>query len=250
MVICPICHAEILVSPGALFAQCPNESCGTSFELDENGNIDPSSLGSVDDNLSPQDIAGASENYENPEVIEQYDISTIEQSTEDVEDSFMAGYDAESAGGEVVQDAVADDSVSEEIPEQAPIEEDYREDWNEVAQAKEDAENGPDPIGVVAYDKTDHSQSIQGIFYDIILENLDTIDIKTALFKILEQARFGINVEAARRSLKGGELILTDLNPVVASVLIGQLRDLDIKISWRQSLAIMDNSESPPEEEA
>lgn len=234
MVHCPFCQTEIPVSPGALFAQCPNTACNGSFELDENGQIDlssPAEEASHSSSVSHVMPLGNDEDPALPDVVDpdqnDWDQPTSEESLE------TSPSDSLSAPAEGDSESSVDDIEEED--------EEFNENWHEESPPPIP---GADPVGIEAYDKSDSSHHPQGLFYDVIVENLDTVDLKLSFFKILEQRRFGLNVEGIKKELKDGEVTLKQLNPVVASVLLSQLRDLDIQISWRQSLAVLQESQS------
>lgn len=239
MILCPYCQTQISVSPGALFAQCPNLNCNGSFELDENGQIDESSL------VASNEISSSVEpSYEHVTAVaaddDDSDLPDVEEPP--IEDQAQQEF-SEDGRGALDKEALSANTGPAETEESENIE--FNEDWNEDSAPAEDS--ATDPVGIQAYDKTDSSHHPQGIYYDLYLENLDTVDIKLSLFKILEQKRFGLNVEGIKKTLKGGELLLPKLNPVVASVLLTQLRELDIKISWRQTMAVMEEVTSDGE---
>lgn len=72
--------------------------------------------------------------------------------------------------------------------------------------------------------------------YTIRIEGIDSKETRDRMFEILTDVRLGLNVRELQTQLIGGTLEIPQLNPVRASVIVGRLRELPLKLNWRQDV--------------
>lgn len=79
-------------------------------------------------------------------------------------------------------------------------------------------------------------QVLGAISYSIKIENIDTKDVRLLVMKALDDVKFQWDTREIMRSVKEGAIELKNLNPVKASVVVQRVRDLPVKISWKQNV--------------
>jgi hypothetical protein len=119
--------------------------------------------------------------------------------------------------------------ISEVIPEPEP-----------ELQASEESQMGEvltltRPMTEVS-DFANSDQSHGPLSYSVMIENIDTKEIKTQVLEALSDPKFGWDPKDIIRQMKMGALKLENLNPVKASVLVHQLQGVPVKISWEQNV--------------
>ena len=98
------------------------------------------------------------------------------------------------------------------------------------------AEPEPEKIPVALNDFSDvesfaNSNSTVGpLTYTVIIEDINTKEVRAELKEALTDKKFQWDAAELIKSIKGGKLILEDLGPVKASVVIHRIRDLKVKI--------------------
>lgn len=162
----------------------------------------------------------------------------------------------ESASEEITEESFAADDemmeaelLSEEI-EVEEVGENYDEGFlsshmdDEVEPPPEDP--AKDPLGVMTFERSDASQTSDGPYhYDVCINGLDTAIIRQEVLRRLNDPRLGWSPEDLLRSLRQGELILKNLNPVKAVVTIINLQSLDVDVSWEQKHYAIDEATNP-----
>ena len=153
-------------------------------------------------------------------------------------DDLLASDDAFSDDGSPPMEFAPLEAVSDD---QGPT--DYSEDFLNALDAPEgeageepaEQENPADPLGVTQFDKSAASQLVDGqYYYDLIISGLDTADIKRELLKALDDKRFLWSLDELKGKLRGGQLVLKNLNPVKAVMLVIKLQHMDVDIRWEQ----------------
>ncbi len=79
-------------------------------------------------------------------------------------------------------------------------------------------------------------QVLGAISYSIKIENIDTKEVRLLVIKALDDIKFQWDSGEIMRSVKDGAIELKNLNPVKASVVVQRVRDLPVKISWKQNV--------------
>jgi hypothetical protein len=71
-----------------------------------------------------------------------------------------------------------------------------------------------------------------GLVYDLKITGIDSDAIRASVLDCFRDNRLGIPLKDAQALIKRGELVLRELNPVKASVLVSQLKQLAVKVTW------------------
>lgn len=99
----------------------------------------------------------------------------------------------------------------------------------------EDVEIIPDSPGLSGVSEFANSdQSLGALSYTVLIENIDTKDIRIELLDALSDPKFQWDAKAMLKEIKMGKLKLEGLNPVKASVLVDRLQEIPVKVSWTQ----------------
>lgn len=74
------------------------------------------------------------------------------------------------------------------------------------------------------------------ITYVVIIDGIESSQLLYQLKEAMTDSRFGWDVNELLNQVGGGRLVIPGLNPAKASVLIGRIKYLPFKISWRQDV--------------
>jgi len=85
-------------------------------------------------------------------------------------------------------------------------------------------------------DFANSDQAFGPLSYSVIIENIDTKEIRTQLLEALGDSKFAWDPKELLKKVKLGKLTLEDLNPVKASVLVQRLQEVPVKVSWVQNV--------------
>ncbi len=94
------------------------------------------------------------------------------------------------------------------------------------------------PFSNVAQEISDFGNTetqIAGLSYDLAVSGLDTLEIKKLFKEVIEDSKFGWDVEALMGSIKNGEIRLERLSAVKAYILARRLQFLNIEKTWKQN---------------
>lgn len=100
----------------------------------------------------------------------------------------------------------------------------------------------PEKVKVALNDFSDvesfaNSNSTVGpLTYTVTIEDINTKEVRAELKEALADKKFQWDASELIKKIKGGKLVLDDLGPVKASVVIHRIRELKVKISWRQNV--------------
>jgi hypothetical protein len=82
-----------------------------------------------------------------------------------------------------------------------------------------------------------NSDTTSGILkYIVVIEGLDVAKTVRDLKEAMQDSRFGWEVSEVLSQVNRGRLVITDLSPAKAFVLINRIKYLPLKISWRQDV--------------
>jgi hypothetical protein len=90
----------------------------------------------------------------------------------------------------------------------------------------------------VAKDISDYGNTetqIAHLNYDLKITGLDNFEMLTLLKEVVEDSRFGWDVNEIMKSVKQGEIKFEKLNPVKAYILAKRLKFLDVEKVWTQN---------------
>lgn len=85
-------------------------------------------------------------------------------------------------------------------------------------------------------DYANSEQMSSGITYSVVIEGIESFNIKNQLRDAMMDSRFGWDYDELLAGIHGGVLTLRKLTPIKASVLIGRIKYLPVRISWRQEI--------------
>lgn len=289
MVQCPSCNAEVDTDFGMV--NCPkcdavfmvdfdgNVHEGTEEVIEEpaEDSVEETPAFEEDENIA--DPMQGDDDWQNLPDVDAMDTDEKMSASEDVNTSDEIADDFDQFEA-LPLDEIADDSDS--LEEEAPVAEELdasfeggeqldaseKDDYGSYDESFLDAHidggeipepdvaqpavDPQDPLGVTQFDQSDVSQLPEGAYYyDVHITGLDTADIKREALMMLSDRRFGWNPEDIKRSIKNGELVLKNLNPVKAVIAVMNLQSLDVEISWAQKLftdeSLLEKNESVDE---
>lgn len=79
-------------------------------------------------------------------------------------------------------------------------------------------------------------QAFGPLSYSVMIDAIDTKEVRQLLAEALNDAKFQWDAKELLKQIKMGRLLLENLNPVKASVLIHRLQDVPVKVSWTQNV--------------
>jgi hypothetical protein len=94
--------------------------------------------------------------------------------------------------------------------------------------------NPSDLLDVTQFSNAD--EPVGPLSYSILIEAIDTQDIRQQLLDALSDPKFQWDSKEMFKKIKMGKLILENLNPVKASILVHRLQALPVKVSWTQNV--------------
>ena len=90
-------------------------------------------------------------------------------------------------------------------------------------------------MSISDYANSELSQGKNGAFvYNVSIQDIDSKEIREYLREAINDTRFNWDVSAIIAQIKDGELLLRNLSPVKASILINRIKRLPVKIRWEQ----------------
>ena len=99
----------------------------------------------------------------------------------------------------------------------------------------ENVQQGSESVSISEYANSELSQGKNGAFvYNVSIQDIDSKEIREYLREAINDARFNWDVSAIISQIKDGELLLRNLSPVKASILINRIKRLPVKIRWEQ----------------
>jgi hypothetical protein len=89
---------------------------------------------------------------------------------------------------------------------------------------------------VIDFANSDESAARDGILqYRLLIEGIDTSEEKSILREVLSDRKLLLSVEDLMAEVHEGNLEITGLNPIKASVIVAGLFNTKLKIKWSQS---------------
>ena len=90
-------------------------------------------------------------------------------------------------------------------------------------------------INISEYANSEFSQGKNGAYvYNVSISDIDSKEIRGFLREAISDTRFNWDAQAILLQIKNGELLLKNLSPVKASILINRIKRLPVKIRWEQ----------------
>jgi hypothetical protein len=81
-----------------------------------------------------------------------------------------------------------------------------------------------------------NEQDFGALSYTLLIENIDTGDIRNKLAEALTDSKFQWDVVELLQKIEKGRLEISQLNPVKASILVHRLQEVPVRVSWNQKL--------------
>lgn len=92
-----------------------------------------------------------------------------------------------------------------------------------------------DPLGVTDYANSEFSQGKDGpLLFNLFIEGLDSKEIRDSLREAMNDSRFSWDSAQLLGQIRNGQLLITNVSPVQASILVNRLKRLPLSISWEQ----------------
>ncbi|MES2854514.1 MAG: hypothetical protein V4692_01570 [Bdellovibrionota bacterium] len=92
-----------------------------------------------------------------------------------------------------------------------------------------------DPLGLNGFANSEISSGKDGPFlFRILILGIDSKEIRESIREALEDSRFGWDPDQILSKLDKGKLVIEDLAPVKATIIIHRIRRLPVKIRWEQ----------------
>jgi hypothetical protein len=219
--------------------------------ISDKSDFEDNYLNDEEDQILPENSVISQNETENEFQNQFYQDEPIQADAEDLEsiqafDDFDHGLsDLESAedpsgnendfvqGLDDSEDNINDENVREPIVNEVNFE--SNEDLNLNSEGTLYANTEDVMNEVVAFANSEKMESREGVFrYKLCIENIDTKDLAKEVYEALEDSRFLWDPEEIMSQIKMGVLIIGDLNPIKASLLVFRLRDIDVALSWEQ----------------
>lgn len=246
---CPSCHKTVNDDFG--LATC--QACGQVFLVNIDGSVE---LNTAEPEDSIPDVPTPEISTE--EIIPDEMMSMEDQLESDIERAFEADseYDFEASSDET-KEPLSDEVNFDEPPNDNfsndPIEDSYEPAESEINESissiQPDEEEPPvvvakpiktdpnDPLQINAFVNSELAQLDGGtLLYDITIKNIDTAEMREILSFNLEDERFAWDHKSLMKKIKKGALLIENLNPIKAHVLISRLRFEDFNLSWNQKI--------------
>ncbi len=206
---CPECQTE----QSADFGMTTCAKCSAVFMIGIDGQVD-----SAD---APPD---------EPTTLQPY-----EPQSDDFVETFAATLEDEAPEEAVVESA---DDVDLESADDNDIKttDEYSENFlDNLSDNKAATPSAKDPLDIQRFDESASSQMDDGEYvYEVIITGIDSADLKKDIIMALSEKRFSLIVSELQKEIQKGELVVRNLNPVRAMLIVLRLQSLDVIVEWRQ----------------
>ena len=109
--------------------------------------------------------------------------------------------------------------------------------YQDPAESREPVELGApgDPLGINAFANSEVSQAKDGLLvFKLRISGIDSKEIRESLREAIEDARFSWDTNAIMTRINKGHLVIENVSPVKATILINRIKRLPVKIRWEQ----------------
>jgi hypothetical protein len=133
--------------------------------------------------------------------------------------------------------AAPEEEAPEEFVEDNPMNDiEYSENFLDTLSDNKTAPvSAKDPLDIQRFDESAASQMDDGEYvYEVIITGIDSADLKKDIIMALSEKRFSLIVSELQKEIQKGELIVRNLNPVRAMLIVLRLQSLDVIVEWRQ----------------
>lgn len=106
---------------------------------------------------------------------------------------------------------------------------------SEVVSVTSEPVSPDDPLGVSGYANSEYSQGKDGPFlFNLHIDGLDSKEIRESLREAMNDSRFGWDTSQLLGQIRAGKLLIKNVSPVKASILVNRLKRLPLSITWEQ----------------
>lgn len=221
---CPVCNAPVTVDFG--LAQC--EQCGAHLIVHADGQVEYSGSHAEED-AEPSPILKVSEQPEaEGETPAEMPIDVLVQpELLEVHESLEA----------VAQEVPQEEATEPENPPMEDLFQDNPPDENVEAPAVYSppvTSSSPDLSDIAQFGNSDSLSRDGSLRYNLFVTGIDTADVREAFREAMTDRKFVWDTDEILRSIHHGEVKITNVTAVKASILISRLRNLPLKIKWEQ----------------
>lgn len=208
MALCPRCQTELPKDSG--FVLCPN--CGHPSVLDIDGNLVQKSETPASEFQEQSPSALLSHEEPSEPAIASLDFNQVQEKSSH-------------------EEASSDFSFFKDEPQEEPPSS-QNDNFMKLPQISEG-------LGIseslTQYANSELSQGKDGAFvYNVSISDIDSKEIREFLREAISDTRFNWDAKLIISQIQKGELLLKNLSPVKASILINRIKRLPVKIRWEQ----------------
>ena len=210
MVECPKCSAKLDVDFGMI--TCP--SCNSVVFVEFDGTVKMAEQEDVTRSRAAEQINAQEASQPEP------DLSAF--------DDAMA--DSMFAVGSTAAPEAASEVSQVESPEFQQVDLD-----SPMVSVTDEVMSPNDPLGVSAYANSEFSQGKDGPFlFNLFISGLDSKEIRESLREAMNDSRFSFDSKNLLGQIRDGKLLIKNVSPVQASILVNRLKRLPLAITWEQ----------------
>jgi uncharacterized Zn finger protein (UPF0148 family) len=231
MVTCSNCGAVLMIDfsgkvtaedPSAVYEDPAEDS---EFEAEDDNTTEDFFEDPLEDNPTEDDLI-----EDDPYVEEDLGVEAFDENDQEIEPVEAQAVDEPEADTE-------DEPVQEvsEIKE-GEAEEEETEEVFAMAQ-----EPDTEPVDITNYANSETSNLEEGVLvYDVKISRLDSKDLREALKYVLMDEKLKLNHHQYMNQVRGGEVLIADLNPIKAKRIVEQMQYFNVDISWKQKHVVME----------
>lgn len=80
------------------------------------------------------------------------------------------------------------------------------------------------------------SEASSSLKYTVVINGIDSNSLYQDLREVLNDSRLGWDFDVIAKNMNGGQLILSDLNPAIATEVVRRIKGFQLDISWSQNV--------------
>jgi hypothetical protein len=226
---CPECQTE----QSADFGMTTCSKCSAVFMIGIDGQVESAEAASYDEPVHQLDDQSDGQ-LADQSMDEASNEATTLQPYEPQANDFAETFPVTSDDAEVAE---ANEAEFEGEPaEEAADDVEYSENFLDNLSDSKTAEPPTlDPLDIQRFDESASSQMEDGEYvYEVVVSGIDSADLKKDVIMALSDKRFALVVSELQREIQKGELIVRNLNPVRAMLIVLRLQSLDVIVEWKQ----------------
>lgn len=227
---CPLCKTSVEVNESQFGALTSCSSCGGVYFLGWDGQPEEQVVEPIAEAVkfeSPSEAAFKQDpigyNFENAAIEPNVEPLVVDQIYESNEPSpLIAMSDSD-------REVLSEPSDNYDIDQ--PIDSYHESSYGnvEVLNPTDEKENFSDVVDF-------GNSGLENVLsYKIIIEGIDLPSTRREVEDVLRESRFQLDADVLLSSAKDGTLVIENLSPVKASLLVHRLRFFQVNLSWRQN---------------